>query len=146
MSRNAGKDGKAITARMVFKAEHATITFRPGEKEKYFQSLRQSGWYNEQALLMRVEPEAEAWRYSDIKHYWGHLVHPFTVANEGWTDGETHAYFKSLFVRDGKWSLTELDRDELRSFLNEVTRHILTEHPRVQLPFDADAWLVDPNT
>ena len=133
---------------MVFKKDHATVTFRdPKEKDKYFQALRQSHWYNEQALLMRVEPEAEAWRYADIKHYWGHLVAPFVKANEGWTTGEAHAYFKSQFLpREGVWSLTELNREELREFMSSVTRHIVMEHPNVQLPFDADLWLLDPNT
>lgn len=146
MSRHAQTGGRAVTAKATFKKWHNTVALRPGEKQKYDDQLRQSGWYDEQALIMRVEPEAEAWTYADIKHYWGHLVSPFTKANPGWTVGETHTYFKSLFIREGAWSLTELNREELRDFLSEVTRHILTEHPRVQLPFDADLWLLDPNT
>lgn len=78
------------------------------------------------ALVVRVEPEEEAWRYGDLKHLFGHVYQP-VVEYAGYTKVELHAMAKAQFMPEGKTSLTELNRDELKAYTAAVEQWLRTE-------------------
>jgi hypothetical protein len=72
-------------------------------------------WGDGVALKIRIEPEDEAYTYGDIKHYWGHVVDPFSQET-GYHKHEAHTMLKAECLPEGKSSITELSREELRAY------------------------------
>lgn len=80
-------------------------------------------------LKIRIEPEAEAWRHSDAKHLYGHLYAPVSKRH-GETVAEVHLRMKAQFMPDdGRTSITELNREELKSFIESVEQDIRENDP-----------------
>jgi hypothetical protein len=81
------------------------------------------------ALRIRIEPEDEAWRHSDGKHLYGHLYKPVSKRH-GEPVAEVHLRMKSQFMpEDGRTSITELNRDEFKSFIESVEQDIRENDP-----------------
>lgn len=72
-------------------------------------------WGDGTVLKIRIEPEEDAKTYGQVKHYWGHIVGPFSEWS-GYHKHEVHAMLKAECMPDGKTSLTELTRDEMSAF------------------------------
>lgn len=77
-------------------------------------------------VTLRVERTDDAWRHSDVKHLFGHVYAP-VVEYTGFSKTELHLLAKSLYMPEGRTSITELNRDELRDFTNEVEQWLRTE-------------------
>ena len=95
--------------------------------------LRKMGFGDGEALVVRVERQEDAYTYGALKHYWGHLVTPVSEFT-GYTKHEVHWMLKMLFMPDGKTSITELNREELRAYTESVEQHMREELPEA---FDA---------
>lgn len=86
-------------------------------------------WGDGCALNIRVEPEDEAWRHADAKHLYGHLYKPVS-ARHGETVAEVHLRMKAQYMPDdGRTSITELNRDEMKSFIESVEQDIRETDP-----------------
>jgi hypothetical protein len=86
-------------------------------------------WGDGAALKIRVEPEEEAWRHSDAKHLYGHLYSPVSKRT-GETVAEVHLRMKAQFMPDdGRTSITQLNREELKSFMESVEQDIRETDP-----------------
>lgn len=89
-----------------------------------------AAWGDGRALLIRVEPEDEAWRYSDVKHLFGHIYDPVIKhAETGYTKTELHMISKALWMPEGKTSLLQLSRAELREYSDLVEKWLREEFP-----------------
>ncbi|MEQ1726756.1 MAG: hypothetical protein ABL982_00130 [Vicinamibacterales bacterium] len=96
----------------------------------YQRALASRHWPEGTELTLRVEPAAEAWRHSDMKHLFGHFIAPLAEETSG-SVIETKEMLKALFMPEGKSSLTELSREELRAFTDHVERFIIENAPDV---------------
>ena len=86
-------------------------------------------WGEGAALTVRVEPEDEAWRYSDAKHLYGHLYTPVS-RRTGEPVSEVHLRMKAAFLPDdGRTSLTQLNRDEMKAYIESVEQDIRETDP-----------------
>lgn len=90
-------------------------------------------WGDGAFLKCRIEPEEEAWRHADAKHLYGHLYTP--VSNRtGETVPEVHLRMKAKFMPDdGRTSITQLNRIEMRQFIEAVEQDIRES--------DLDSWM-----
>lgn len=79
-------------------------------------------------LRIRIEPEDEAYTYGQIKHYYGHLISPVSEFT-GETKADVHLRMKALYMPDGKTSLTELNREQMESYIESVSQHLREEIP-----------------
>lgn len=82
-------------------------------------------WGNGAALKIRIEPEEDAYTYAQLKHYWGYVVHPF-CEDTGYHKHEAHLMLKAECMPEGKSSLTQLNREELRAY-TEAAEHTARE-------------------
>lgn len=97
--------------------------------DQFYRTRRQRAakkWGEGTALKVRIEPEEEAWQHGDLKHLFGHIYQP-VCEYTGYSKTELHLMAKSLFMPEGKTSLTELNRDELREYTEHVERWLLEE-------------------
>lgn len=124
-----GDDYVSVQGRIV----KGTLAFDPADTEEYRKQIRLKGWVDGTPMTNRTEPSSGDWRHADVKYLFGYRYKPFVECYEGWTTAEAHLHFKSLFMPEGKTSLTQLERDEMRAFTDDVTRNILEEHPKVVL-------------
>lgn len=86
-------------------------------------------WGEGVALKIRIEPEEDAIRYSDLKHLYGHLYTPVSQ-HTGETVAEVHLRMKVLYLpEDGRTSITELNREELKQFMESVEQDIREHTP-----------------
>lgn len=86
-------------------------------------------WGDGTALQIRIEPEDEAWRYADAKHYYGHLITPVADCT-GETTADVHLRMKALYMPDdGRTSITELNRDEFKAYIEAVEQCLREEMP-----------------
>lgn len=80
-------------------------------------------------FVIRVEREEEAWRWSDVKHLYGHLYKPVS-RRTGETEAEVHLRMKvNFFPEDGRTSLTQLNREEMKAFTESVEQDIRENDP-----------------
>lgn len=97
-----------------------------------YQTRRQHAaerWGDGTVLKIRIEPEEEAWRHADAKHLYGHLYTPVSTRT-GETVPEVHLRMKAQFMPDdGRTSITELNREEMRSFIESVEQNIRETDP-----------------
>lgn len=86
-------------------------------------------WVDGVALVIRVELAEESWQHADLKHYWGHIIKPFCDYT-GYSRHEAHAeLFKPMFMPEGKTSLTQLSRPELKTYIEDVLSYIRDNCP-----------------
>lgn len=86
-------------------------------------------WGDGVSLQIRIEPEDEAWRYADAKHLYGHLYTPVS-RRTGETVAEVHLRMKAAYMPDdGRTSITELNRDEMKSFIESIEQDIRETDP-----------------
>lgn len=86
-------------------------------------------WGDGTVLTIRVEPEDEAWRHSDAKWLYGYCYQPVS-ARHGETVAEVHLRMKAQFMPDdGRTSITELNREEMRQFIEAVEQDIRENDP-----------------
>ena len=86
-------------------------------------------WGDGAALKCRIEPEEEAWRHGDAKHLYGHLYAPVS-RRHGETVAEVHLRMKAQFMPDdGRTSITQLDRVEMKAFIESVEQDIRENDP-----------------
>ena len=72
-------------------------------------------WGDGAVLTIRIEPEEDAYTYAQIKFYWGYVVQPF-CEETGYHKHEAHVLLKAECMPEGKTSITELNRDELKAY------------------------------
>lgn len=86
-------------------------------------------WGDGACLKIRIEPEEEAWKHSDAKHLYGHLYAPVS-RRHGETVAEVHLRMKAQFMPDdGRTSITELNREEMKAFIESVEQDIRENDP-----------------
>ena len=86
-------------------------------------------WGDGTALKIRIEPEEDAIQYAQYKHLYGHLYTPVS-ARTGETVAEVHVRMKTQFMPDdGRTSLTELTREELKHYTEAVEQDIRETDP-----------------
>lgn len=86
-------------------------------------------WGDGAAIVIRIEPEEEAWRHSDAKHLYGHLYAPVSKRT-GETVAEVHLRMKAQFMPDdGRTSITQLNREEIKAFIESVEQDIRETDP-----------------
>jgi hypothetical protein len=78
-------------------------------------------WGEGRSLKCRIEPEEEALAYSQLKHYWGHVVTPF-YEYTGNEKHEAHWMLKAECMPEGKTSITELNHEEMAVFVAAAER------------------------
>lgn len=89
-------------------------------------------WGDGREITVRLEPTDEAWRHADAKHLYGHLYAPVSKRH-GETVAEVHLRMKSSYMPDdGRTSITQLNRDEMKSFIESVEQDIREN--------DAESW------
>src|SRR5688572_19146548 len=101
------------------------------DRDLYLTRIRRAcvRWGDGREIVIRIEPEDEAWRHSDAKHLYGHLYGPVS-ARTGETVDEVHLRMKAQFMPDdGRTSLTELNREEFRSYIESVEQDIRETDP-----------------
>lgn len=99
----------------------------PEYKSRRQKAARQ--WGKGAALIIRVEPEEESWRYADCKHYYGHLLTP-VAEHTGETVAEVHMRMKVAHMPDdGRVSITQLNRQEFKAYMEAVEQAIREETP-----------------
>lgn len=80
-------------------------------------------------LTIRIEPADEVWRQADAKHLYGHLYAPVSKQT-GETVADVHLRMKAAhFPDDGRTSLTQLNRDEMRAYIEAVEQDIRENDP-----------------
>ena len=88
-------------------------------------------WGDGTALKIRIEPEEDAIQYAQYKHLYGHLYTPWSARN-GDTVADLNVQMKTQFMPDdGRMSLTELTREELKQFTEAVEQYIRENDPAV---------------
>ena len=86
-------------------------------------------WGDGVALKIRIEPEEDAIQYAQYKHLYGHLYTPVS-AHTGETVAEVNVRMKVQYMPDdGRTSLTELTREELKQFIEAVEQDIRETDP-----------------
>lgn len=81
------------------------------------------------ALTFRVEPEEDALVYGQLKHLYGHLYAPVS-RRTGETVAEVHLRMKASYMPDdGRTSITQLTRDEVKAFIESVEQDIRENDP-----------------
>lgn len=86
-------------------------------------------WGDGTALKVRIEPEEDAVLYSQYKHLFGHLYEPVSKRH-GETVAEVNVRMKLHYLPDdGRTSLTELNREEMKSFIESVEQDIRETDP-----------------
>ena len=68
--------------------------------------------------VVRVERKADAYTYAQLKEYWGFVIKPIHKWS-GHARTELHSMFKSALLIEGQTSLTQLNREEMSTFLIE---------------------------
>ena len=117
----------AVTAAAVFTEGRVQLV----DEFAYRACVKRAGkkWGEGAALIVRVEPEDEAWRYSDAKHLYGHLYTPVSQRT-GEPVSEVHWRMKAAyFPEDGRTSLTQLNREEMKTYIESVEQDIRETDP-----------------
>lgn len=85
-------------------------------------------WAEGEALTLWISTEEDGLRYSQLKHYYGHLVTPL-AQDCGYTKTEQDLMLKAMFLPEGKTSLTQLTYDEMDDYSKTVESFIREERP-----------------
>ena len=86
-------------------------------------------WGDGTALTLRVEPEEDATTWAQFKHLYGHLYTPVSKRT-GEPVAEVHLRMKAAFFPDdGRTSLTELSREEMKAYTESVEQDIRETDP-----------------
>ena len=96
---------------------------------RHLTSIGSRKWGDGAALTIRIEPEEEAWRHADAKWLYGYIYTPATKRS-GETVPDMHLRMKATyFPEDGRTSLTELNREEFRQFIEAVEQDVRENQP-----------------
>lgn len=116
----------AVTASAVFTAGRVQLV----DEFTYRACIKRAGkkWGEGAALVVRVEPEEDAQTHGQRKHYFGHVVTPLSEWNGDFLS-DWHLLLKSMFMPDGKTSLTQLNYDEMREYIQQCEVYAHTTHP-----------------
>lgn len=82
-------------------------------------------WGDGTALTIRVEPEEEAMSAGQRRYYFGQVLAPFCDYT-GYRKDELHELVKSECMPDGKTSITQLNHEEMRDYV-EAAEQTLRE-------------------
>lgn len=105
------------------------LAFTPDQQAAFVRGVRRLKLGDGECVSIRVEREDEAWKYSDAKHLYGHLYSPVSKRT-GETVAEVHLRMKVSFMPDdGRTSITQLNREEMRSFIESVEQDIRENDP-----------------
>ncbi len=86
-------------------------------------------WGDGASLKIRIEPEDEAAQWSDWKYLFGYVFTPVSE-DTGHTIDELCLMAKVKFMPDdGRTSLTQLNREELKEFTRATEEWLRTERP-----------------
>jgi hypothetical protein len=80
---------------------------------------RAEQWGDGVLLTCRIEPADEAYTYSQLKAYWGYVIKPIHLWS-GHSRVELHSMFKQALLIEGQTSLTQMNRDEMDTFIREA--------------------------
>lgn len=117
---------KPLTGKAVVKDDDIVILEEHWSAKKARAAKR---WGQGIALVFRIEPESEAWRHADAKHLYGHLYAPVSKRT-GEPVAEVHLRMKAAFFpEDGRTSLTDLNREEMRTYIESVEQEIRENDP-----------------
>lgn len=83
-------------------------------------------WGEGCALTIRIEPEADAKTYGQLKYFHGYVLQPLI---EYTGDYDWKLYLKFMFLPEGKTSLSQLNYDEMRAFTEQAEAYARTECP-----------------
>ena len=73
-------------------------------------------WGDGVELQIRIEPKDEAQTHAQRKFYFGMIVDPLAEYT-GYRKDEWHVMLKAQFMPDGKDSITQLNHDEMRDYV-----------------------------
>lgn len=96
------------------------------DADRYYGQLRRMKFGEGEALTIRVEREADARTYAQLKYWHGYVLAPLV---EYTGDHDWRLYLKAMFLPDGKTSLTECDYEELRAFTEQSEAWARSECP-----------------
>lgn len=83
----------------------------------FVNQLKRAKFGSGEALIVRVEREEDARTYGQLKYFHGYVLEPLV----NWTgDHDWRLYLKVMFLPDGKQSLTELNYEEMRAFIEQA--------------------------
>lgn len=100
--------------------------------------LQKMGFGEGEALIVRVEREADAIEHRQYKHLFGHVFEPVSESS-GHTTGELCLMAKARFLPDdGRTSLTQLTRDEFAAFIQATEIWLREECPEAFVLQDAE--------
>jgi hypothetical protein len=71
----------------------------------------------------------------EVRHYWGHVVDPF-CQETGYHKHEAHTLLKAECMPEGKTSITELSREELRAYTEAAEQTAREWCPEAFLLYD----------
>jgi len=93
----------------------------------YHRQLKRMGFGDGEALTIRVEREADAKTYGQLKYFHGYVLTPLV---EYTGDHDWKLYLKAMFLPDGKTSLSELTYEEMRAFTEQAEAFARAEVPQ----------------
>lgn len=92
----------------------------------YQAQVRGAGWGNGEALVLRIEPEADAKKHHQLKWYYGTLL----PAYQDYTgDPDGHVMFKARYLPDGVTSLAQTTYEQMADFNQRVEAFLRAELP-----------------
>lgn len=104
------------------KALHATVkavasggALKLLDEAEYKRAVKRLKPADGEVFVIRVEREEDAYTYAALKHYWGYVVTPF-AEDTGYHKHEAHKLLKAECMPDGKTSITELNRQEMKDY------------------------------
>ena len=86
-------------------------------------------------FVVRIEREEAAYTYADLKHYWGHVVTPLSEWNGDFKE-DWHLRLKADFMPEGKTSLIQLNREELKEYTLRCEVYAHGTHPEAFTLYD----------
>lgn len=98
------------------------------EPAQFVRDLRRAKWGDGQMLVVRVEPPEDALTEGQRRHYFGHIVAPLSEWN-GDFRADWHLLLKSMFMPEGKTSITQLSYDEMQTYTEQCEVYAHTSHP-----------------
>jgi hypothetical protein len=113
-----------VTAHAVWNADLKNVVLT--DAASFHARLRKVGFGNGEALTIRVEREADARTYAQLKYWHGYVLAPLV---EYTGDHDWRLYLKAMFLPDGKTSLTELDYEEMLAFTEQSEAWARAECP-----------------
>lgn len=103
------------TAHATVKAVCTKGVLKLDDEAAYKAAIRRLQLGEGEAVVIRVEREADAYTYQALKHYWGFIVTPVSE-HTGYHKQEVHQLLKAECLVEGKTSITELSGEEFQLY------------------------------